>query len=400
MSLSSMVLRVFAGGSLAGLVLAAGLSLAATGRAFAQDGPPVSMVRLGEVKQETLAQVREVTGEVRALRRSALAAQEAGRVVEMLADEGKRVEKDAPLARLDAALARIEVEHEKAALDAARATLAEREADAAWAKRDHERIDDMARRGSANVSEIDEKKTREATTAARVAEAKASLALAEANLARAKEKFERMTIVAPFAGRIVKKMTEIGQWAEIGTEVFELVALDELEVRLNVPEQLAAGVSGTDAEVRVRVPAIGGEIMGKVLAIVPDADPLSRVFPVRVLVKNEGERLRPGMSVTGLVPTGGMEQVLTVPKDAVLRDDAGEYLYMDGGGSAVPMRVRTLFAAGDRLAVKANGLAPGTKVVTGGNERLFPGMRIVDAEAPPAAPQGAGDGTPGETEKK
>ncbi|MDX2116591.1 MAG: efflux RND transporter periplasmic adaptor subunit [Planctomycetota bacterium] len=369
------------------VVLAGSFAVAAP--AFAQGGPQASMVRLGDVKQESLAQLREVTGEVRALRRSALAAQEAGRVLEVLVDEGGRVEKDAPLVRLDAALAKIDVNRERASLAAARATLAEREADAAWATRDRERIEDMSKRGSANVSELDEKKTRESTTAARVAEAKASVALAEANVARAEEKLARMSIVAPFAGRIVKKKTEVGQWADAGTELLELVALDELEVRLSVPEQLAPSLAAADVSVRVRVPAIAGEVTGKVLAIVPDADPLSRVFPVRVLVKNEGERLRPGMSVTGLVPTGGTEQVLTVPKDAVLRDDAGEYVFINAGGTAAPARVRTLFAIGERLAVKAANLAPGAKVVTGGNERLFPGMPIADADAPPPAASSA-----------
>lgn len=366
-------------------------------RCPAQGGPPATNVRVAEVKQESLAQLREVTGEVRALRRSFLAAQEAGLVLEMLADEGQRVEKDAILVRLDDAIALIDEGRERAAVDAAKSIVSEREADAALAARERERIEGMANRGSANVNEVDERKTRESMTIARAAEAKANLALANAQLARATQKRERMTIRAPFAGRIVKKRTEIGQWADVGTEVLDLIALDEVEVRLSVPESLISNISSGDGDIRVRVSALGLDVVGKVLAIVPDADPLSRAFPVRVIVKNDGERLRPGMSVTGLLPSGAKEMVLTLPKDAVLRDDAGEYVFINADGSAVPARVKTLFAIGDQVAVRAAGLTAGAKVVVGGNERLFPGMPIADVNAPPApAPAGKPDAPAGE----
>ncbi len=353
---------------------------------LAQGGPPATSVRLAEVKQESLAQLREVTGEVRALRRSLLAAQEAGLVLELLADEGQRVEKNAVLVRLDDAIALIDEAKERAAVDAAKAIVSEREADAALAARERERIEGMASRGSANVSEVDEKKTRESTTIARAAEAKANLALVSAQLARATQKRERMTIRAPFTGRIVKKRTEVGQWADAGTEVLDLIALDEIEVRLSVPETLIGNISSGDGDIRIRVSALGLDVVGKLLAIVPDADPLSRAFPVRVVVKNDDERLRPGMSVTGLLPSGAKETVLTLPKDAVLRDDAGEYVYMNAGGSAAPARVKTLFAIGDQVAVRSAALTAGAKVVVGGNERLFPGMPIADVNAPPAPP--------------
>jgi RND family efflux transporter MFP subunit len=304
----------------------------------------------------------------------------------MLADEGQRVEKNAVLVRLDDAIALIDEAKERAAVEAAKAIVSEREADAALAARERERIEGMASRGSANVSEVDEKKTRESTTIARAIEAKANLALANATLARATQKRERMTIRAPFTGRIVKKRTEVGQWADSGTEVLDLIALDEVEVRLSVPETLIGNISSGDGDIRVRVSALGLDVIGKLLAIVPDADPLSRAFPVRVIVKNEGERLRPGMSVTGLLPSGVKELVLTLPKDAVLRDDAGEYVFMNAGGSAVPARVKTLFAVGDHVAVRSASLTAGAKVVVGGNERLFPGMPITDVDAPPAPP--------------
>ncbi len=119
------------------------------------------------------------------------------------------------------------------------------------------------------------------------------------------------------------------------------------------------------------------------LGFLPEADRLSRLVPLRVVLPNEKELLRPGMSITGLVATGKSAPTVTVSKDGVLRDDAGEFLFFDAGGSAVPVRVRTRFGIGDRVAVEAN-LPPGANVIVQGNERLFPGQPVMVVGAPPA----------------
>jgi multidrug efflux pump subunit AcrA (membrane-fusion protein) len=122
--------------------------------------------------------------------------------------------------------------------------------------------------------------------------------------------------------------------------------------------------------------------------VVPAADSLSRVFPVRVRLKNTQDLMRPGMSVTALVPTGVDVEALTAHKDAILRDEAGAYLYYDMGGRAMLARVDVLYPVGDRVVIRSRTLEAGTRVVIEGNERLFPGQPLM-IESEPGAAAGA-----------
>jgi len=346
-------------------------------------GPPPANVRLDAVKNDVVEQLREVTGELRSPRRSLVAAQQAGRVVEMSLQDGDAVKAGQVIARLDDTLAKLTAHREEATLAARRSAIAERESLLERAKRDLTRVNDIAARGSATTNEMDDAKTNVALVEARLAQAKSEQTGAEQELDLARERLLQMVVTAPFDGRVVRKATEVGQWLRAGDWVVEIVALDQVEARLDVPESLVARLPATPSAessamvIRVRVRALDREFEGTLAQIVPDADPLSRLFPVRVLIDNKDQRLRPGMSVVGLVPTGKREPTLTVHKDAVNRDDAGEFVYFDAGGTAAVARVRTLFAVGDRVAVQSDGLPPEAKVVVEGNERLNPGRALV-----------------------
>ena len=107
-----------------------------------------------------------------------------------------------------------------------------------------------------------------------------------------------------------------------------------------------------------------------------------------VEINNEEERFKPGMSVVGLAPTGEDVDVLTVHKDAILRDNAGAYVFYDAGSTAMAARVTELFPIGDFMAIRSAGVQPGTMVVVEGNERLYPGANLVTRERPGGAPNG------------
>ena len=186
-----------------------------------------------------------------------------------------------------------------------------------------------------------------------------------------------MTIRAPFAGRVVRKATEVGQWASRGDPIIEIVSVRSLEARVDVPENVVGRVGellANDGElmVDVRVPALDAYVPGRVIGIIPQGDELSRLFPVRLAIDNEQELMKPGMSVVAMMPTRVRAETVTVHKDAVLRNDAGEYVYFDSGGQAMIAPVQRLFAVGDRIAIRQGMLSPGMDVVVEGNERLFP----------------------------
>jgi hypothetical protein len=91
-----------------------------------------------------------------------------------------------------------------------------------------------------------------------------------------------------------------------------------------------------------------------------------------------------------MVPTGASENMVTVRKDALLRDDAGTFVFFDAGGMAMAARVERLWGVGERVVIRSDALRPGMKVVIEGNERMYPTQPIVDIDAPPAAAGGGG----------
>ncbi|USN99329.1 MAG: efflux RND transporter periplasmic adaptor subunit [Phycisphaeraceae bacterium] len=386
-----------------GIVLALGACIASLASA-----QPAANVRVAEAKSERLMVPREVTGEIVSLRRSLLASQIEGFVVELGLNPGDGVERGSVVARLDDTLARLDVDQAQADLLAARGVVDQREAELVRYQRDLERVQALSERGSTTASELDSAEADVRTTEALLAQANAKKLSAEALLDRAKKRLADKTITAPFAGRVVQKKTEVGEWVAPGDTIVEIVSLSDMEARIDVPEHLVSYLNEDVGTISLRIPGLGPgvEIDSTLLGVIPQADTLSRMFPVRLAVQNGSHGLKPGMSLTAFVPTGAHEPVLTVPKDALLRDDAGEYLYMavpfhsDANpavtAQAVPARVERRFAAGDRVAIRPGQVKPGSMVLVEGNERVFPTQPLVVQDPPPGSPfapsaQPAGD---------
>ena len=357
-----------------------------TSLAMAQPGASVVVdaVRLEEVEVW-----RQVTGELRSLRRSSLAAEEAGLVVQLPVEEGDAVETDDVIAVLDTTLAQIAVESADALAQAANSDIQRINVEKAQAQRDLEQVTRMSSQDATSVNELERAQTLVARLDAQLARAQAELLAAQIRHREASERLDDMTIRAPFPARVTRKRTELGQWVDQGDEVIELVSLREIEARLDVPESLIWRINEGATKVRVVCEAMRDPVPGEpdrtvpheelatVLRIIPDADPRTRQFAVRVPISNPHGNGRPGMSVIGFVPAGGFAPEITVHKDAILRDDAGEFVYYDAGGQAMPARIRTKYAFGDRVAIMPGQLQPGMKIVVEGNERLYTTQPII-----------------------
>src|SRR6185503_18269130 len=167
-----------------------------------------------------------------------------------------------------------------------------------------------------------------------------------------------------------------------------IVWLDPVFVRVNVPEGLIATIKPGDTA-RIAFDALGKEVFeGKLDQILPSADPASRTFPVKVLVSNPKQLIRPGFfaRATLLGAVGGEGQFF-VPNDALVTQGEKSHVIAVREGKAVLVSIERGSSQGAKISVKGD-LKKGDQVVVRGNETLRGGEPLlVQAEAPATQPQ-------------
>lgn len=181
-------------------------------------------------------------------------------------------------------------------------------------------------------------------------------------------------IVAPISGVIAQRMAKIGNLIQLNSALFRIVDVSRVEATLNVPErELATMQAG--APVQVQIDALPGlTFNGRVDRISPVIDAGSGTFRV-VCAFEPDARLRPGMFGRVRVLYEQREDVLTVPRAALLEDDgeAAVYRVVDGKAKRTPVQLGYL--SGEVVEIRA-GLEAGDAVVTTGKVTLRDGASV------------------------
>jgi len=280
----------------------------------------------------------------------------AGRVISVDVADGAEVKKDQVLAQLDPA----DYQH---GLAIAEAKLAE-------VKARYERLSKLHALGSLTDTDFDkiEAGLHEATSSAELA--RRQLAYTELH--------------APFDGLVVKHGIAAGVVVGPGTPVFTVLSPASVWANVSVAEADARRIQpGQGAE--VFLPATGKQTSsGKVDAVLPQADALSRSFTVKILLENSDRALRPGNIVIAHISTGQARSVLTLPPQVVQKfADGSLYVWI-----VDPVRhtaVRQVIEAGSLDASEveiASGLKAGDQVIRNVPHTLFEGTALKVSNLP------------------
>ena len=232
-----------------------------------------------------------------------------------------------------------------------------------------------------------------------IAQAAHEVARQQAVTDRVESDLGKSVIRAPFAGHVVQRDVEVGEWVSEGDTVVELVELTTVLVRVNVPESVLPFIQVGDPA-RVTVDALsdrqtgsGGSFQGRIKHIVRQADPNAHTFPVEIEVDNPDQALAGGMFARSTMPCGPAGQTVAVPQDAIVMRDGVTYVAIvlpahQGGSAAVLSPVSVGMDIDDWVTITSGNLPPGTPVITRGTERILPfptPIEIVDERGTPVA---------------
>jgi RND family efflux transporter MFP subunit len=320
-------------------------------------------VRWTEARSEDIRRELRLPGTVEARHKAVIASEVAGRLIERSVRAGQHV-------KAGQVLARLEDGDLKFRLESARGQLGEAEARRIRADHTLTRAKDLFGRNLASSAELDEANAEFRAWEGRVAQWTAEIGRIELDL-------DRCTIEAPFAGIVVREIAEAGEWLAVGGPVVELLSLDDLEVRVEVAEQHFPRVRVGD-RAQVSFSALDGmTVEGRIVARIPNADPRARTFPILVSVPNPEHRIGVGMLAEAKLPLGAGKTAVLVPKDAIVRNGQDQFVWVVDD-SAMVQRITIEVGEGHGAWIVAqDGVAAGQRVVTRGNERLFPGQRVV-----------------------
>jgi Cu(I)/Ag(I) efflux system membrane fusion protein len=201
--------------------------------------------------------------------------------------------------------------------------------------------------------------------------------LSDAQIARIEKTGQverRIDYYAPFDGYVMELGARQGAAVEPGATLFQLANLSSVWMIAEVPEAQAAWVkAGNPAE--AQVPALPGErFEGKVDYLYPELTQATRTLKVRVVFKNPGEHLRPGMFATARLRGSTQESVLTVPTEAVIKTGTRSIVIVaDDVTHFRPALVRVGAENGGRSEI-LEGIQLGQNVVASG-------QFLIDSEA-------------------
>jgi len=261
-----------------------------------------------------------------------------------------------------------------------------------------------------------------------VAEAKAAVTTAKARVDQAERDLDRTIIKAPYAGRILEQLVDVGQFVSSGTILARIYAIDYVEIRLPLSGRqqgyvdLPISYRGEQTQNRDDLPVVtlkgntlGREIrwQGRIIRTEGAIDTRSRqLFAIAQVDDPYGRKtssiapLKVGQFVEAEIEGTTLEKVFAIPRSSIRQDR--EVLIINDGNQVNRRPIESIFKDGN-VALVRNGLKEGELLCltalpyAADGAMVVPtidgeGIRMLESQKPkgrPGGPGGGGGGKPG-----
>jgi RND family efflux transporter MFP subunit len=210
-------------------------------------------------------------------------------------------------------------------------------------------------------------------------EANRDLAMSDVNISRVRirqidDQILRSETRANFSGVIVERVRREGEEVARGEMLARLTDIENLEVRAFVPlKHLPRTIVGDS----IRVNTSDDDLEGRIRALVPTGDIRSQTFEAIIdLPEHAAGTWTVGQLVSVSVPIRSSELALTVPRDALVLRQGGQYVYrITDENRAERILVDTGDSEGELIAV-AGSLNEGDRIAIRGAESLSDGAEV------------------------
>lgn len=317
--------------------------------AIVAQGSGAVTVRVAQVKKEPVNLDYSVNGIFTPVREINFLSENAGRVSKIFVEEGDHVKKGQILARIDAEILNTDRETAEATLQNA--------------LRDEARYSSSFKTGGVTQQQLDQ--------------AKLAVKNARLRLQASQRRVSDANIKSPINGIVNKKYIEVGAFVTAqGTQLFELVDVSRLKLKVNVNESQVARLKLGD-EVQIKSNVFPTEdFKGKVTFIAPKADN-SLNFPIEIQVENnKPNTIKAGMYGTAIFKFPAQVPAITVPRGAFVGSvSSNEIFVLENGKTARTRKVVAGRILGDKVEI-LEGLKEGETVITSGQINLIDGSLV------------------------
>ncbi len=219
--------------------------------------------------------------------------------------------------------------------------------------------------------------------------AKADLESARAALTEAKLRLEYAHVTSPIEGRAGRNLVDIGNL--VGEEektllttvvddskIYAYFSVSEVDFLNSLQGALKAldKKNGEKTEVEVGLAnETGYPHTGRIDFIDTQVDPSTGTVKVRAVLPNPEETLMPGMFVRVRIPIETKKR-LVIPDEAVMSDQAGDYVLIVKSDDTVERRRVTRGQQDGRLRVIEKGLTEKDRVIIEGLQQARPGSKV------------------------
>jgi RND family efflux transporter MFP subunit len=330
----------------------------------APPAPPIRSVRAVAVERRVISEPVVLTGQIRPRDEVSLAFRIDGKLVDRTVAPGDRITVGRLVARLDS-------QNEQNALQGADADIAAAQAALVQAEKLEGRQADLLKRNITSRAVYDQALQQLQT-------AQAQLDSAQARRRTSESRLKYTELQTEVGGIVTSKGAEPGEFVRAGQMIVKVAREDNKDAVFEVPAQLALS-RRIPLDPLIQVALVDNpniKTTGRIREVSPQADPVTRLFLVKVGLDSPPPEFYFGVTVSGAISLD-TSPIMTLPLTAIIESDGKPSVWVvEPVSNTVALRAVEILRYDPSAVIVSSGLRDGEVVVTAGVNVLHPGQKV------------------------